>query len=147
MLPEGLGRGFAMRDSVSRTLIAFVLVQVLFAALLPLAIAASSQGLDLSVYSIIFTNKRDLVIEAEAFTVVLFTLAIWIQRRWWLTGFFASVPLIGVSLVLAPFYLDTGGGALTQMKTKGWQFFAGYGGLAILLGIVFWFLAVYEGRD
>lgn len=136
-----------MRDSVSRTLIAFVLVQALFALLLPLAIAVSGEGLDASVYAIAFQNKRQLVVEAAAGTLVLFTLAVWIQRRWWLMGFFESVPLIGLSLVLAPFYLDTAGVALSDMKGKGWHFFAGYVGVALVLGIVFWFLAVVDRRD
>ena len=148
MLPEkGRLRGYAMRDSVSRTLIAFVLVQALFVVLLPLAIVASAQGLDVSVYTIAFEEKYRLLAQTEVATVLLFTLAIWIQRRWWLTGFLTSVPLIGLSVVLAPFYLDTGGGALSQMRGKAWQFFAGYAGLAIFLGIVFWFLAVLERRD
>jgi len=136
-----------MRDSVSRTLIAFVLVQALFVLLLPLAIVVSAQGLDVSVYSIAFEEKYRLLAQSEVGTVLLFTLAVWMQRRWWLTGFLTSVPLIGLSIVLAPFYLDTGGGALSQMRGKGWQFFAGYGGLAVFLGIVFWFLAVLERRD
>jgi len=89
-----------MRDSVSRTLIAFVLVQALFVILLPLAIVASAQGLDVSVYSIAFEEKYRLLAQTEVATVLLFTLAIWAQRRWWLTGFLTSVPLIGLSVVL-----------------------------------------------
>ncbi len=135
-----------MRDSVSRTLIALVATQLVFMLLLPLILIPPPDGLDLSVYAIGFSTARDLVIEAAAGTVLLFTLAVWLQRRYWLMGFLVATPLIGLSLVLAPFWVDTGGMSPAEMSTKGWLFFAGYLGLAVLLGAMFWFLAVMEPR-
>lgn len=135
-----------MQDAVARTLIAFVGTQILFMALLPLILIPPPDGLELRLYAIGFASARDLVIEAAAWTVLLFTLAVIVQRRWWLTGFLASTPLIGVSLVLAPFWFNTGGLAPAEMQTKGWLFFAGYVALALVLGAVFWFFAVMERR-
>jgi hypothetical protein len=133
-----------MRDSVSRTLIALVVAQVLFMLVLPLVLIPPPDGLELRLYAIGFANARNLVVEAAAGTVLLFTAAVWIQHRFWLMGFFPTVPLVGSALVLAPFWINTGGASAKELASKGSLFFLGYIGLAVLLGAVYWFLAVME---
>jgi hypothetical protein len=49
--------------------------------------------------------------------------------------------------VLAAFWLNTGGISARDTATKSWTFFAGYAGLALILGAVFWFIAVMEPHD
>src|SRR3954469_14813684 len=133
-----------MRDQVSRTLIAFVACQILFVLLLPVVLIPPPDGIELRFYVIGLETAREVVVEAAAATIVLFTLAIWIQRRFWLTGFAASVPLIGLALVSAPFWVNTSGVSPQDMAGKGSLFFLGYLALLVLLGAIFWFLAVME---
>ncbi len=136
-----------MRDSVSRTLVAFIVTQLVFMVLLPFVFIPPPEGLELRFYAVGFTSSRELVVEAAAYTIILFTIAVCIQRRFWLTGFLATTPLIGLSLVLAAFWLNTGGIAARETATKSWTFFAGYVGLALVLGAVFWFIAIMEPRE
>jgi hypothetical protein len=136
-----------MRDPVSGTLIAFVFTQVLFTLLLPLVLIPPPEGLEWNLYVITLETARELVVEAAAVTVVLFTAAIWIQRRFWMTGFFAAVPLVGLSLVLGPFWYNTGGFSPSDAAGKKPLFFAGYLLLALILGAIFWFMAGIERRD
>ena len=136
-----------MRDPVSGTLIALVFTQILFALLLPLVLIPPPEGLEWNLYVITLETARELVVEAAAVTVVLFTLAIWLQRRFWLTGFFTSVPLVGLALVLGPLWYNTGGFSPTDAAGKKPLFFAGYLALALLLGAIVWFMAGIERRD
>lgn len=136
-----------MRDLVSRTLIALIVAQLLFMALLPFVFIPPPEGLELRFYAVGFSSSRNLVVEAAAYTLILFTLAVCIQRRFWLTGFLVTTPLIGISLVLAAFYLNTGGFSARETASKSWTFFAGYVLLALVLGAVFWFIAVMEPND
>lgn len=133
-----------MRDEISRTLIAFVGCQLLFMALLPFVLLPPPESFALDVYVFGFKVARDLVLEAAAGSILLFTIAIWIQRRFWLTGFFATLGLVGPALVLAQFFVHTGGITRAGTADKGLTFFVGYLILALLLGAIFWFLAVME---
>lgn len=139
--------GEPMRDEISRTLIAFVACHVLFMALLPFVLIPPPESLSLDVYVFGFRTARDLVIDAAAGAVLLFTIAIWIQRRFWLTGFFATVGIVGPSLVLAQFFVHTSGITRAGTADKGALFFLGYLALALFLGAAFWFLAVMERDD
>jgi hypothetical protein len=136
-----------IRDSVSRTLVAFIATQLVLMVLLPFVFIPPPEGLEVRFYAVGFSSSRELVVEAAAYTLILFTVAICIQRRFWLTGFLVTTPLIGFSLVLAAFWLNTGGISARDTATKSWTFFAGYAVLALILGAVFWFIAVMEPHD
>ena len=81
-----------------------------------------------------------IVIEAAAFTVVLFTAAIVLLRRLGWTGILPTTVLVGLSLVAAPFWANTGG--LQEAAAKAWPFYAAYAGLALVLGAIFWLIAM-----
>lgn len=136
-----------MRDPISRTLFALIGCQILFALLLPLVLIPPPEGLALDLYMFGLHDAADLVVRAAAGTIVLFALAVWIQRRFWLTGYAASVGLIGPALVLAPFFVHTDGVTRAGTAEKSLTFFAGYLALAFILGTVFWFAAVLERSE
>jgi hypothetical protein len=136
-----------MRDPISRTLLAFVGCQVLFALLLPLVLIPPPEGLAFDLYVFGLREAATLVVEAAAGTIVLFTVAVWIQRRFWLLGYASTVGLIGPALVLAPFFFHTDGITRSGTADKSALFFTGYLALAAVLGTVFWFAAVMERRD
>ena len=136
-----------MRDTISRTLIAFVICQLILMGLLPFVFIPPPEGLDINLYVIGFKTARDLVIDSAAGSILLFTIAIWAQRRFWLTGFLATVGLVGPALVLAAFFVNTGGVTAAETANKGALFFLGYLALALILGAIFWFLAVMERED
>lgn len=136
-----------MRDSVSRTLIAFIATQLIFMGLLPFVFIPPPDGLELRFYAVGFASSRDLVVEAAAYTIILFTVAVCIQRRFWVTGYLVTAPLIGISLVLAAFWLNTSGLSGKELASKSWTFFVGYFALALIVGTVFWVIAVLEPHD
>jgi len=133
-----------MFDSVSRTLIGLVLTQLLFAVLLPLALIPPPEGLEFRIYSVGFASARDLVVEAAAFTVVLFAASVVLLRRLGRTGLLPTTVLVGPCLVAAPFWANTG--SFADIAGRAWAFHAAYAVLALGLGALFWLIAMRGGR-
>lgn len=127
-------------EAAPRALTALVAAELVLLLALPLLLLPPPEGLSLGVYSFGLATARAMVLEGAAGTVVLVMLALWALARWPLPAV-AGVPLLGVALTASPLWVKAG-----SLATHGPVVYLGAAGLALLLGALFWALALLEPR-